>query len=62
VVVEVKLKTSIPNCSMLKGMHIAYYEIIVWSAPSHVFENWTQIHVPTMICCMFLILKIKIDG
>jgi hypothetical protein len=29
VVVEVKLKTSIPNCSMLKGMHIAYYEIIV---------------------------------
>jgi hypothetical protein len=29
VVVEAELKTSIPNCSMLKGVHIAYYEIIV---------------------------------
>jgi hypothetical protein len=27
--VEAELKTSVPNCSMLKGMHIAYYEIIV---------------------------------
>jgi hypothetical protein len=29
VVVEAQLKTSVLNCSMLKGMHIAYYEIIV---------------------------------
>jgi hypothetical protein len=29
VVVEAKLKTCVPNCSMLKGIHIAYYEIIV---------------------------------
>jgi len=29
VVVEAELKTSVPNCSMLKGMHIAYYEIII---------------------------------
>jgi hypothetical protein len=27
--VETELKTGIPNCSMLKYMHIAYYEIIV---------------------------------
>jgi len=29
VAVEAKLKTNVPNCSMLKGMHIAYYEITV---------------------------------
>ncbi len=29
VAVEAKLKTGVPNYSMLKGMHIAYYEIIV---------------------------------
>ncbi len=31
VAIEAELKTSLlnPNCSMLKGMHIAYYEIIV---------------------------------
>jgi hypothetical protein len=29
VVVEAELKTCVPNCSMLKGMHIACYEIIV---------------------------------
>jgi hypothetical protein len=29
VVVETELKTNVPNCSVLKGMHIAYYEIIV---------------------------------
>jgi hypothetical protein len=29
VTVEAELKTGIPNCLMLKGVHIAYYEIIV---------------------------------
>jgi hypothetical protein len=29
VAVEVELKTCVPNCSVLKGMDIAYYEIIV---------------------------------
>jgi hypothetical protein len=29
VAVEAELKIGIPNCSMLKGVHIAYYEIIV---------------------------------
>jgi len=29
VAVEAELKTSVPNYSMLKGMHIAYYEIIL---------------------------------
>jgi hypothetical protein len=29
VAVEAELKTCVPNCSMLKGIHIAYYEIIV---------------------------------
>jgi hypothetical protein len=27
--VEVELKIGIPNCSMLKGVHIAYCEIII---------------------------------
>jgi hypothetical protein len=29
VAIEAELKIGIPNCSMLKGVHIAYYEIIV---------------------------------
>jgi len=29
VAVKAQLKTGVPNCSMLKGMHITYYEIIV---------------------------------
>jgi hypothetical protein len=29
VAVEAELKTSVPNCSMLKGMHIAYCEILL---------------------------------
>jgi hypothetical protein len=29
VVVEAELKIGVPNCSMLKGMHITYYEIMV---------------------------------
>jgi hypothetical protein len=29
VAIEAELKIGVPNCSMLKGMHIAYYEIIV---------------------------------
>jgi hypothetical protein len=29
VAVETELKTCIPNCSMLKGVHITYYEIIL---------------------------------
>jgi hypothetical protein len=29
VAIEAELTTCVPNCSMLKGMHIAYYEIIV---------------------------------
>jgi hypothetical protein len=29
VLVKAELKIGIPNCSMLKGVHIAYYEIII---------------------------------
>jgi hypothetical protein len=29
VAVEAQLKTGVPNCSMLKGMHITYYGVIV---------------------------------